>query len=180
MHVRTPHSGCPTRPLCIHSWPGRQHMSRVMTQRVCSKGQVSRVNLLQGYAHAAESTSRAGIPRSFEACVPHTSIISCRKHHAQHFCLPSLCSRWLCSPRRLYHHPSLQHTRSARVRYSPRRRSRYRELERSLTIATASAAPSFRFSVHTHAESGIVYRIPPVFASLMICGASFVLAGMMI
>ncbi|KAI5800112.1 hypothetical protein EDC01DRAFT_787171 [Geopyxis carbonaria] len=43
-----------------------------------------------------------------------------------------------------------------------------------------SAAPSFRFSVHTHAESALTYSISPGILSALLCGASLVVAGLMI
>ncbi|KAA8894909.1 hypothetical protein FN846DRAFT_972131 [Sphaerosporella brunnea] len=43
-----------------------------------------------------------------------------------------------------------------------------------------SAAPSFRFSVHTHSESAVKYAISPTYVSLFIGGASVLIAGLMI
>ncbi|TGZ78393.1 hypothetical protein EX30DRAFT_373929 [Ascodesmis nigricans] len=48
----------------------------------------------------------------------------------------------------------------------------------SATTASA-AAPSFRFSVHTHAESAIKYSISPIYVSLLIGSAGVVVAGLM-
>jgi len=42
-----------------------------------------------------------------------------------------------------------------------------------------SSAPSFRFTVHSHAESAIHYAVSPGYVSLLIGGASVLIASMM-